>query len=300
MVEVEALRKHLLFVLEGEVAERLQWSRSRWDPVMASRIPPHVTLAYPEETTDEALVIERAADAAAETAPFVIHLDEVELGDRRAGVWFSIIDPSETWQRLRSSILAPPLSPLSVMPHATVVHPRTSRRGREAFVELDGTRFDGDVVLNEILYTETSRSGMQILDRFPLTASPPIRVVAGLLRRNGRLLLCHRRPDRSSYPNVWDLPGGHVNENESATEALTRELAEELGIAIDLPEGPPWMTVRADGLELYLFLVDAWDGKPGNVAVDEHDDLTWAGIDDLGHLDLAHPSYPELLKRALT
>jgi mutator protein MutT len=231
----------------------------------------------------------------------VISLGHLAADDGgRGGVWFSVVDPSDSWQRLRSMIIAPPFRPSSMKPHATVVHPRTSSRGREAFAELDGTRIDGKVRVSEMVFTETSQSGVRILNRFALAATAPVRMVAGLLRRDGRVLLCHRRPDRVNYPDVWDLPGGHIDEGESTTDTLVRELAEELGIGVEPPEGPPWVTLRADGLELYVFLVDRWQGEPHNVALDEHDDIRWTSVDDLVHLDLAHPSYLELLRRALT
>jgi 8-oxo-dGTP diphosphatase len=130
--------------------------------------------------------------------------------------------------------------------------------------------------------------------------SAPVRVVAGLLRRDGRVLLCHRHRRRVKYPDVWDLPGGHIEEGESIADTLVRELAEELGIDVDPPVGPPWVTLHADGIALHVFLVDRWQGEPRNVAVDEHDDISWTGVDGLHLLDLAHPSYMELLRRALT
>jgi hypothetical protein len=54
-----------------------------------------------------------------------------------------------------------------------LVYPRTSSRGREAFAELDGTRIDGEVRMSEMVFTETSQSGVRILNRFPLAASLP-------------------------------------------------------------------------------------------------------------------------------
>ena len=86
----------------------MQSLRVRWDPVMASRTPPHVTLAYPEETGDEDLLLERAERAAVDTAPFSIWFDVVpgnEQGD--GGVWFPVVDPSNTWDQLRRRILVP-------------------------------------------------------------------------------------------------------------------------------------------------------------------------------------------------
>jgi len=126
------------------------------------------------------------------------------------------------------------------------------------------------------------------------------RVVAGVLRLNGQMLLCHRRPDRTSWPDVWDLPGGHIDGDESTTEALVRELDEELGVQVEPPEGPPWMTLRVGPVELNLYLIDRWHGEPRNVAVEEHDDIRWFAPDDLKLLDLADPSYIEILRQATT
>jgi 8-oxo-dGTP diphosphatase len=60
--------------------------------------------------------------------------------------------------------------------------------------------------------------------------------VAALLRWNGRILLCrHEKPGKQ----YWLLPGGGVEGGETLTEALHRELAEELGLGDEfLFEGP--------------------------------------------------------------
>jgi mutator protein MutT len=114
------------------------------------------------------------------------------------------------------------------------------------------------------------------------------------------MLLCHRRPDRTSWPDVWDLPGGHIDKGESIAEALVRELEEELGVQVEPPEGSPWVTLRVGTVELNLYLIDRWLGEPRNVAVEEHDDIRWFEADDLKLLDLAHPSYIEILRQAST
>ena len=57
-------------------------------------------------------------------------------------------------------------------------------------------------------------------------------VVVGALVREGRVLLVHRSPNRRAYPDVWDLPGGHIETDESELGALTREMHEELGVQL--------------------------------------------------------------------
>ena len=45
------------------------------------------------------------------------------------------------------------------------------------------------------------------------------------------LLLRDNIPD-IPYPNIWDLPGGHVEDNENPEECIIREMGEELEICL--------------------------------------------------------------------
>jgi len=128
----------------------------------------------------------------------------------------------------------------------------------------------------------------------------PLRVVAAILRRDDRVLLCHRHPNREWYPNVWDLPGGHIEPSEEAVDALVRELREELGIEVARGLALPFQQVTdaAVGVELMIWLLD-WEGAVVNDAPEEHDELRWMTSDELRHVPLAHPSYVQLLSDAL-
>jgi 8-oxo-dGTP diphosphatase len=55
------------------------------------------------------------------------------------------------------------------------------------------------------------------------------RVVAALITRDGKLLVC-QRTRHQTMPLKWEFPGGKIEEGEQPRDALRRELDEELGI----------------------------------------------------------------------
>ena len=129
--------------------------------------------------------------------------------------------------------------------------------------------------------------------------SPGARIVTALLRDGNRVLLCHRSPRRRWAPDVWDLPGGHVEPGELPGAALVRELREELGIDITAPSGPPVQEIYGDTFDMQIWLIEAWTGSPVNVAPDEHDAIAWFTEDALGELSLAHDSYLAIFSKIL-
>jgi 8-oxo-dGTP diphosphatase len=81
----------------------------------------------------------------------------------------------------------------------------------------------------------------------------PLTVVAAVIERDGRILIC-RRSSHDSHPLKWEFPGGKVRPGEDPASALRRELVEELGVHADIgdeiarcewryEEGPPLLLI---------------------------------------------------------
>ncbi len=91
-------------------------------------------------------------------------------------------------------------------------------------------------------------------------------VVAALILRGDEVLIC-QRTKHQPMPLQWEFPGGKVEPDESAVEALARELDEELGIKAEI--GREVATIRhmyknGGELELHFFAVDRYTGEIEN------------------------------------
>jgi 8-oxo-dGTP pyrophosphatase MutT (NUDIX family) len=125
------------------------------------------------------------------------------------------------------------------------------------------------------------------------------RVVAGLLVAENRVLLCRRSVERAWYPGVWDLPGGHIEDDESPVTALCREMREELGVTVDGELGAPMTRRVTDEFDMQIWVIRQWSGDLTNKAPDEHDEIGWFTEEEVALLALADQSYPSLIADAL-
>ena len=66
-------------------------------------------------------------------------------------------------------------------------------------------------------------------------------VVAGVLERDGQVLICQRKHG-TRHGLRWEFPGGKMEPGETPEQALARELREELNVAVkafqNLPATP--------------------------------------------------------------
>ena len=112
-----------------------------------------------------------------------------------------------------------------------------------------------------------------------------VEVAAGLVFRNGLLLITQRLPE-AHLGGMWEFPGGKRHPAESYEDCLQRELREELGIEVEIKELLETLTHEYPDKAVHLrFFRCLWlrnEPKPLGVK-----DFVWAG-----KTQLANYSFP--------
>ena len=116
----------------------------------------------------------------------------------------------------------------------------------------------------------------------------------GILFRNGEILLGKRSKHRTSYPNVWDMIGGHCENAEIPKQTLVRELQEEIGVTPIQFEHIKTLFDSNNDHTYYVFVVTNWKGEPESLQPEEHEMIGWFSINEAVELELALPIYREL------
>ena len=102
-----------------------------------------------------------------------------------------------------------------------------------------------------------------------------VNVAAGVLQdTRGQVLISQRLPG-THQAGAWEFPGGKINVGETPLTALTRELAEELGIVVRTAAPLTRFTHRyADrSVVLDVWRVTEYDGMPRGL---EGQPIRWA------------------------
>jgi 8-oxo-dGTP diphosphatase len=124
------------------------------------------------------------------------------------------------------------------------------------------------------------------------------RVVAALILKNGKVLVC-QRTRHQSMPLKWEFPGGKIEAGEQPRDALRRELEEELGIDANI--GEEVARIRHDyknggAVELRFYVVNEYAGELENRIFR---DMRWAKRSELPSYDFLEADL-ELVKDLAT
>ena len=118
-------------------------------------------------------------------------------------------------------------------------------------------------------------------------------VAAGILcDARGRVLVAERLGG-GPFQGLWEFPGGKIDDGETAVDALSRELAEELGITVTNSE--PFMELHHEYpdriVDLEFFLVSDWQGEPAGL---EGQGIRWLPVSALEPDELLPADAPVL------
>ena len=114
-------------------------------------------------------------------------------------------------------------------------------------------------------------------------ADGTIRVVAAVVARGDRLLVC-RRPPHKRHGGLWEFPGGKLDAGESDADAVRRELREELGVEARAV-GEAQVAIGDPGSPFVIAFVPATIA--GEPVCHEHTALAWGTPAELAAMALA-------------
>ena len=110
-----------------------------------------------------------------------------------------------------------------------------------------------------------------------------LEVCCAIVRHEGKVLAA-QRSTKMSHARKWEFPGGKIRKNESAAEALVREMQEELSMELKLEYALPLSTYSYPHVEIRLHpFVCSW--KNLHLEVHEHAQIRWCTLPELRQLD---------------
>ncbi len=113
-----------------------------------------------------------------------------------------------------------------------------------------------------------------------------IQVVAGIIyRTDGRFILARKKSGKP-LAGLWEFPGGKCEKDETPEDALSREIAEELGIDILVDSLHTSYEYPINERHIsFVFLKANYQG--GVIRLSDHDALAWVTVQEAAALNVA-------------
>jgi 8-oxo-dGTP diphosphatase len=104
-------------------------------------------------------------------------------------------------------------------------------------------------------------------------------------KKNQILLFLRDGTPGIPYPNMWDIPGGHVEGNETPEECIVREMKEE--ISQDIEGFQPFSVTEFDDRVEHVFWLKS-DLDIKKIELTEGQCLKWFSENEAKNMDLAY------------
>lgn len=121
-----------------------------------------------------------------------------------------------------------------------------------------------------------------------------IHVVGAVIIKNNKIL-CAQRGQTKTLAYKWEFPGGKIEKEETAKEALKREIVEEMECNIEVGEQVDHTIYEYDFgiVHLTTFYCTLSEGEP---ILTEHQSIKWLPREELTSLDWAPADIPAVEK----
>jgi len=119
-----------------------------------------------------------------------------------------------------------------------------------------------------------------------------IYVVGAVITRDGKIL-CAQRGSTKTLAHKWEFPGGKIETDETAEEALKRELQEEMLCDIKVGKQVDHTVYEYDFgiVHLSTFFCEIISGEP---VLTEHAAIKWLPPEEIASLDWAPADIPAI------
>jgi 8-oxo-dGTP diphosphatase len=115
-----------------------------------------------------------------------------------------------------------------------------------------------------------------------MSANKKFIVKASIKNEDGEFLVVKRSLEEDLFPDMWDFPGGMMEENEMPDEAIRREVDEEIRVQVEeaAEMGKYELEEKGEPLEFIAFDVAL---APGNVTIspEEYSEFKWASMAEI-------------------
>ena len=118
-----------------------------------------------------------------------------------------------------------------------------------------------------------------------------VKVVGAIIENENNEVLCALRSSQMLLPNLWEFPGGKVEENEDLAMAIVREIREELNCTIQANEIFHDHTHEYEKIKVNLITMKCKMVAGAPIAT-EHAKVIWLSKEKLSSLQWAPADIP--------